>query len=191
MSEFESVHERLRSATRAAHHALDHHPLLQRLVKSDLTREAYAQSLQAIYAAHAELEARVLESQWHRRSPLELHARSELLRRDLDELGRRPIEPSVERFARAQSESEWLGQVYVLEGSRLGSVVIVGRVVGSLGEGAPRRFLAAVHDADAWPRILSCIEQRLDTPARVHSAFRAARAAFAAYESALDAPPGA
>lgn len=181
-----AAHLELRSGTRAAHHALDHHPLLQRLVLPGLGMEAYAESLQAIHAAHAGLEARVLESAWHARLSLALGPRSHLLAQDLADLGRPVPEPN-RHFSPPRSESEWLGQAYVLEGSRLGSAVIVKQVRAALGESVPARFLADKQASDAWPRILACIDRQLATPERVQAAVASARSVFLAYQRALDA----
>ncbi|MFW5926873.1 MAG: biliverdin-producing heme oxygenase, partial [Wenzhouxiangella sp.] len=105
---------------------------------------------------------------------------------DLAALGVSPAEPALDGFAPPDSVSEWLGQAYVLEGSRLGSAVIVCRVAGILGEQVPRRFLAATQEDYAWPRLLFVLEAKLDTPAKLQSAIEAACSAFAAYRCTLD-----
>lgn len=50
------IRKALRSATAAAHHVLDHHPLMQRLIGNDLTLESYAASLAAMYQPHVRRE---------------------------------------------------------------------------------------------------------------------------------------
>jgi heme oxygenase (biliverdin-IX-beta and delta-forming) len=81
------VHNRLRRATATAHRELDHHPLLQRLLGPDLTRDQYAESLAALYRPHVQLERLVHDSPHHAESGFELTARIERLEADLRELG--------------------------------------------------------------------------------------------------------
>ena len=181
-----NVHQRTRLATAAYHHALDHHPLLQRLVRKGLTVEEYRSSLLVMYAAHAALERCVLNSEWHEKSGLQLQPRRHLLRNDIEALGGVPFELADAWFGCAASESEWLGQAYVLEGSRQGSAVIVERVIGSLGESIPRQFFSASGTRDAWSRLLSRMETHLTLSRQVAIATKAAQAAFDDYRHAID-----
>ncbi len=180
------VHQRTRVATAAYHHALDHHPLLQRLVRKGLTVEEYRSSLLAMHAVHTALERCVLNSEWHEKSGLQLQPRCHLLRNDIEALGGVPCELPDSWFGCAASESEWLGQAYVLEGSRQGSAVIVERVVGSLGESIPRQFFSASGEKNAWPRLLSRMETQLDTSRQVTKATEAAQATFENYRRGID-----
>ena len=181
-----NVNKRLRLATAAHHHALDHHPLLQRLVRKGLMVEEYRSSLAAMHAVHAALECCVLNSEWHEKSGLQLQPRSYLLRNDIETLGGAPCELAGAWFRCAASESEWLGQAYVLEGSRQGSAVIVERVVGSLGESIPRRFFSASGDQDAWSHLLFRMEAQLNTSRQVAIATEAAQVTFEDYRRAID-----
>jgi len=180
------VRQRLREATAPYHHALDHHPLLQRLVRKGLTVEEYVSSLVAMHAAHAGLERCVLQSEWHERSGLQLQPRCHLLCNDIVALGWEPFDFADTWFRWARSESEWLGQAYVLEGSRQGSAVIVKRVVESLGKTIPRQFLSESAERDVWPRLLSKMETRLNMSREVAIATDAAQAVFEDYSRAID-----
>ncbi|WP_222708414.1 biliverdin-producing heme oxygenase [Alkalisalibacterium limincola] len=176
----------MRDATAAAHHALDHHPLLQRLIGSDLTRELYAESLAAMYRPHARLERLVHQSRHCSESGLGLSARLALLEADLVELGwPAPPVPDVAPDA-LRGRAAWLGRVYVLEGSRLGGAFIARRVQSSLGPSVPCRFLCAPMGPDDRNALLAMLERALEAPAELERAIAGARAAFADYKDDLD-----
>ncbi|NEZ04139.1 biliverdin-producing heme oxygenase [Wenzhouxiangella sp. XN201] len=181
------AHRRLRRATAAAHHQLDHHPLLQRLLGPDLRHDQYAESLAALYRPHAQLERLVHESPQHAESAFELSARVERLEADLRELGwsvppipQTPPDPSEDR-------ATWWGRVYVLEGSRQGSAVIARCVQSSLCDTVPCRFFGQATISDDHKTLLATLERELESHAALEQAVASARAAFAAYKADLDA----
>ncbi len=184
------VHETLRRATAPAHHALDHHRLMQRLTSRDLTREQYAESLAAMYRPHARLERQVHASRHHGESGLELSPRIERLAADLSDLGR-PA-PRVSRTAVPDSDERaaWWGRVYVLEGSRQGGAVIARCVLSVLGDTVPCRFFAEPIPADDLPgdsrALMARLENELEDHVALEQAVESARAAFAAYQVELD-----
>ncbi len=181
------VHQTLREATTAAHHALDHHRLLQRLTGSDLAREQYAESLAAMYRPQALLERLVLESRHHVETGLGLSPRLELLEADLFDLGR-PIPPILQTPPDSSDErASWWGRVYVLEGSRLGSAVIARCIQSSLGDTVPRRFFGKSAVTADYRGLLAMLERELEDLEALDQAAASARAAFAAYQSDLDA----
>lgn len=182
------VHQTLRRTTAAAHRELDHHRLLQRLTRKDLTREQYAESLAAMYRPHARLERLVHDSRHHADSGLELSARLELLAADLHELG-----CSVPPISRISSDpvdgrAAWWGRVYVLEGSRQGSAVIA-RCIRSaaLGDTLPCRFFGEAMARYDHAALLATLERELSSHDALDQAVASARAAFMAYKSGLDA----
>lgn len=184
------VHATMRSATASAHRALDHHPLMQRLVESDLTREQYAESLAAMYRPHARLEQLVHDSSHHSGAGLELSARRKLLEADLLDLGwpaapalPNPLEPVAGRAA-------WWGRVYVLEGSRLGGAVIARRIRSSLGDSVPIRFFGQAIAPDGFAALLVMLERALQGQDDLEQAVAGAQAAFGAYKAELDAFDG-
>lgn len=181
------VHQTLRRATTAAHHALDHHPLLRQLTGGGLTRELYAESLAAMYRPHVRLERRVHESSHHADSGLRLAARQELLEADLSQLG--CPAPEVSHIPRdpLEARAAWLGWVYVLEGSRLGGRVIARRIHSILGDAVPSRFFGAVLVPDERNAVLAMCERELVGRGGLEQAVAGARAAFAAYKDDLDA----
>lgn len=180
-------HQTLRHATAAAHHALDHHPLMQRLIGSDLTREQYAESLAAMFRPHARLERLVHESRHHSESGLELSARVELLEADLFELGW-PVHPVSQIMPDPlDGRAAWWGRVYVLEGSRLGRAVIARCIHSSLGDTAPYRFFGEATVPDDHGALLATLERELEDPDDLEQAVASARGAFADYKAELDA----
>lgn len=181
------VHRTLRRATAAAHHALDHHPVMMRLTGGGLTREQYAESLATMYRPHARLERLVHESRHHFELEFELSARLGLLAADLFDLGR-PVPPVLQIPPdSSDGRAAWWGRVYVLEGSRQGSAVIAERIDSSLGDSVPCRFFGeamALHEHGA---LLATLERELEDQEALEQAVRSARAAFAAYKAELDA----
>lgn len=184
------VHQALRRATAAAHHALDHHPLMQRLTVSDLTREQYAESLAAMYPAHVRIERLVHESRHHLESGLKLSARQTLLEADLIELGR-PVPPvSHLPLDPLEGRAAWWGWVYVLEGSRRGGAVIARRIHSNLGDTVPCRFFADAMAPDDHHALLARLERELEDHDDLERAVASAQAAFALYKAELDAFDG-
>lgn len=180
------AHQTLRDATAAAHRALDHHPLLQRLTDSDLTREQYAESLAAMYRPHVQLERLVHGSRHLFASGLKLSTRRRLLEADLLELGRPvpALPPSLPDPLNGRAA--WWGRVYVLEGSRLGGAFIARRVRSWLGDSVPCRFLAETLAPDLQRAMQVMRERQLEAPEALDQAVAGARAAFAAYQVGLD-----
>lgn len=184
------VHETLRRTTAAAHHALDHHRLLQRLTSLELTREQYAESLAAMYRSHGQLERLVHESRHHVESGLELSPRLALLAADLVELGW-PVSPVLQtRPAPSDGRAAWWGRVYVLEGSRQGSAFIARCIQSSLCDTVPCRFFGEARILDNFSALLLALARELDDPEALKQAVASARAGFAAYKSELDAFDG-
>lgn len=185
------VHEALRRATSAAHHVLDHHPVLHRLTAGDLTLDQYAESLAAMYRPHARLERLVLQSRHHVESGLGLRERLGRLEADLLDLGRPAVAGApASRTDPPDDRGTWWGRVYVLEGSRLGSAVIGRCVRSTLGENVPRRFLDEGVPS-SWSGLLALLESGLEHDDDLERAVASAVAAFDDYKVALDAFEGA
>lgn len=139
-NEADRVAQTLRRGTAAAHHALDHHPLMQQLLASGLTRELYAQSLAAMVLPHTWLERQVLESPHHSATGLGLSPRLGLLEADLLALGGHVLPTPAPAPDPRESRAAWWGRVYVLEGSRKGGAVIARRLRLVLGKDVPCGF---------------------------------------------------
>lgn len=172
----------------AAHHALDHHRLLQRLTGPDLTREQYAESLAAMSLPHDRLERMVHLSRHHAETKLELAPRFALLEADLSELSW-PV-PSVCEFPADTLEdarAAWWGRVYVLEGSRRGGAFIARCIQSSLGDTVPCHFFSGSTGDDGSHALLARLEFELKDPEALEQAAASARAAFVTFKADLDA----
>lgn len=168
----------LRHATRAAHRALDHHPLLAPLVQPDLRLCDYVQALCALVAPLSALENIVSAL------AAPFPPRKEALLADIAALGASPLRLQASLPSFPTDDHRW-GVLYVLEGSRLGSAVIASRLAVSLPT-APRRFFSNADGARHWPRFLTLLRREEDN--LVESACVAgALAAFDFYKRHLDA----
>lgn len=184
-----AVARELRRRTRRAHQRLDHHSLLQRLVRPGLTRESYAAVLRALYRPQAELESAVAVAAARlglavgEASPAS--PRLPQLEFDLQALGE--VLPSMGRndVLIVDSPAALVGQRYVLDGSRLGGQVIARQVVERLGADAPRHFFAASDPERHWQRFLAFAERHCP-PDEFDRAVAAAQVAFADFLAHLD-----
>lgn len=171
---------RLRAATRSAHRALDHHPLLQPLTSAALTPQDYAQALAALRAPQAALES-CLSGFVHAR---QFPGRVAALDADLTDLGVAPW-PLLAAAPSIDSDAARVGVLYVLEGSRLGGAVIERCLARHLPD-APRRFFGEVADLQRWPAFWRFAEAYCP-PERTAEALSAALAAFDCYRRHFDA----
>lgn len=174
------LRERLRDATSAAHRALD-----AQLSEFDLTVfSGYRRFLQASAGALLPLEAALVEAGVARMFPdWPERARSAAIAADLHRLGGiAQATVSVSPLTR----SGVLGTMYVLEGSRLGAKFLlravadaadprIGTAVAYLGHGMGQRF---------WQSFLARLDG--ERGCDEDEAVDAARAAFAAFETAAD-----
>ncbi|WP_163557479.1 biliverdin-producing heme oxygenase [Halomonas sp. NO4] len=178
----------LRQATRQAHQRLDHHPLLQQLIRPGLTRQAYGASLLALYQPHARLEACVAAGVARLGLDVEPEVpsppRLALLAADLAALGLAVPAADGRALPVAASVATLAGQRYVLEGSRLGGQVIARHVVAALGASAPVTFFTAPGAGEHWQRLLGFLERRC-SGGDVALAVAAAQAAFDDFQCSL------
>jgi len=167
-----TVRWKLRAATADAHERVD------RVFSAfDLsTREGYGAFLQAQAQALLPLERALdagagpaLALDWPDRR------RGTALLADLANLGLDV--PSGETVAPIGDEAEALGTLYVLEGSRLGGILLK----RSLPEGFPAAFLAEA-PSHRWQALLAGLEAALPTAALLARAITAAEQAFRRFE---------
>ncbi|MEX1198840.1 MAG: biliverdin-producing heme oxygenase [Pseudohongiellaceae bacterium] len=176
----------LRKETRQDHHDLDHHPVLQRLLEPGLDRDGYAGVLQAMYRPQHFMEASIKAGYQH--LGLDGQAlpasRTGDLERDLAALGYVAPDTDGDVLLSAESKSVLMGQRYVLEGARKGSVFIAGKLCETLGPGVPMRYFQAADPEPNWQqfvRQLATLLPALDPQAAV----RGARSMFHAYHRRL------
>lgn len=172
--------QRLRTATRSAHRALDHHPLLRPLTATTLTLTEYARALAALHAPQAALEASVAGFAPAR----QFSGRLAALDADLAELGHSPW-PLRALPPPAHSPAAQVGLLYVLEGARLGAATLARCLARSLPD-APRRFFPDTADPARWQAFWSFADRHCP-PHEAAEAVGAALAGFACYRQHLNA----
>ncbi|WP_258240929.1 biliverdin-producing heme oxygenase [Pseudidiomarina homiensis] len=122
--------QELKQATCSAHRKLDHHPLLARLMHRDLTLTDYRETLTQMWVAHSELEDQVIGFWRVHSHTYQPERRKHLLQQELKQLGvsiqqlRTSTGSDELQVAPLYSLSEAVGATYVLEGSRLGGMVL-------------------------------------------------------------------
>ncbi|SEK73475.1 biliverdin-producing heme oxygenase [Halomonas daqiaonensis] len=175
----------LRDATRDAHRDLDHHPALQCLLATTLTREAYVASLLALYPAHAALEHRVCREIARLGLSLQVPRRLPHLADDIETLGLAPEASASDPGHPPGSLATLAGELYVLEGSRLGGRVIAERLRRTLGPDVPHAFFSLDMAPGEWQRRLAELEA-LCPPGNQDAAVVGAREAFVRFRHQLD-----
>jgi heme oxygenase len=141
--------DRMRAAIAASHTAVEATPFARAMVEGRVTRETYAVMLRALYQLHAALEGGLVAAA--RQCPEvcavyrpETMDRAELIAGDLTALGfDADAEPEVAPDLLAAHIAEWarenphalLGALYVVEGSRMGSMVLARTLGPALGVG--------------------------------------------------------
>jgi heme oxygenase len=177
----DSVVAALRAATADAHAEIDRKLGLS---ADMLTRARYGVFLRASIAVVAPLEARI--ACWLGVPP-DGFCRTSALRADLKALGEQDAEPASVPSIRSLAEA--MGAAYVVEGSAIGGALLAKSVVRSLGEDAPRRYVALRGDKARRRGFVAALE-RWGAHAPAHGrivACDSARATFAAYASAFAA----
>ncbi|MFC0283281.1 biliverdin-producing heme oxygenase [Camelimonas abortus] len=109
--------------------------------------------------------------------------RAPALRADLAALG--AAMPAPAPVPALEGPAARLGALYVLEGSRLGGLMLA-RTVRSAWPDAPLSFLEHGATARLWPRFTAWLDAHALSPAEQQAMTRGARAAFAAFLAALD-----
>jgi heme oxygenase len=162
----------LRAATAAHHDRVDH--VFSAATLS--TRDGYGRFLLAqagaLFAVEDALDASRIETivpDWPSRR------RAELLRGDIIACGLAPPAPlPPPAFA---SDAAMLGGLYVLEGSRLGGTLLKRSVPADY----PTAFLSG-GNSFRWRRLLTIIDERLQTANDIDAAISAATGVFALFE---------
>ncbi|MBG0811977.1 biliverdin-producing heme oxygenase [Methylosinus sp. H3A] len=152
----------LRSATHAAHQRLHGHPALAALAAGTIAPTQYLQLLARLYGFHLPFERALTEASLRHGVDLRIGARAHLLARDLVDLGAMGEAIAILPMAEApalRSPGEWLGALYVREGSTLGAMRLAAALDPLLGDGNPRgrRFLSG-GDAEGWRQCCAALE---------------------------------
>src|ERR1700761_420108 len=174
ISDSASAREYLKLSTRDLHSRLDAAAGVMRLE----TYPGYGDFLAAHAAALIPLEAALEKGGIDRLLPdWALRRRSAALSDDLADLGLSCEALAAPTF---RSEAGLLGAAYVLEGSRLGARVVLGRV----GAESPTRYPSHGEGMRFWPNFLAVLERSAEVRRAPHHAVAAARAAFTLFISA-------
>jgi heme oxygenase len=173
----DSLLEQLRHATRTAHHQLDHHPLLQGLVRPGLDLPGYAQALAALHGPLAGCEKLLAPHL----IPTDFPLRHPDLEADLADLGHTPWPLSATLPNASQADAR-LGILYVLEGACLGAAFIHRSLSTRLPE-APLRFFGTP-SPKRWARFQKHARQTHPLGSAV---IEGALATFACYHQHLNA----
>lgn len=176
----------LRKRTQRDHHELDHHPVLRRLLTPGLDRHGYVEVLHALYRPQYFLEASVgAGCRELGLDPGQLSvSRAGDLARDLEALECPVPDCSGETLLPAIDISMLVGQRYVLEGARKGSVVVARQLRRTLGPGMPMSYFDAAEPESNWQQFtlqLATLLPLMDREATV----RGARGMFHAFSSRL------
>lgn len=176
---------RLRQATKADHHRVDHHPALASLLSPQLDMARYGAGLAALYPAIAGLERALTHTVGGDPGHYALILREPLLRHDIRRLGQ--TVPSAWAFTVPVNTYERVGMLYVLEGSRLGGHFIGRHAQRMLGEQVPCCFFT---DMPLTPHAWAAFWHYAEVACPEHAwpdAVRGARQAFGEFIQALTA----
>ncbi|EGF31150.1 bacteriophytochrome heme oxygenase BphO [Oxalobacteraceae bacterium IMCC9480] len=153
-----TLHQQLRLATKEPHHALDHHPLMARLLAPDVSRDEYGDALAAMHGIYATTEAALLT--YLARSPelFDYASRRKLpaLEADLAALGRQAVAVTVPLPA-IDGTGALFGMLYTLEGATLGGQFIAARLRQQGAGDLPMQFYT-VYGEQVRPRWLAFLE---------------------------------
>jgi heme oxygenase len=187
------IHAQLRKATAAVHERLHHHTGFAAAASGMISHSDYRMLLQRLWGFHQAFEAmlrNVDTSQLGKNINLDKRARAPLLESDLAATGMdyASVEklPTCEWLTKPQNETEFMGALYVVEGSTLGGVHIA-RALKSLfpsesGEG--RRFFIGYGEEHGlmWRAFLSQLEETARTEKDEADIIRGADTTFKDFE---------
>lgn len=191
-----SLRALLRNATQAQHERLNRHALLTGLLQPGYSLADYRLLLQTLYRLYSALEPRLAEFAAGRVAGFDYAARAKLawLQADLDYFGIDPAaleasEPPLAVPAIA-SLGDYVGVLYVVEGSTLGGQLISKRLQQYLGltPNGGARFYAGYGEASAvrWRDYLAFAESVAADAEQSKAAEMAANRTFALFEAELD-----
>jgi heme oxygenase len=158
-----ALHQQLRLATKEPHHALDHHPLMARLLAPEISRREYGDVLVALHGVVASVEAALLSYLSDHPALFDYAPRRKLpaLEADLSTLGRAPgtaaaTIPVIDRAGAL------FGTLYTLEGATLGGAFIATRLRQQRAGDFPLQFYTVYGDQtqSRWLAFLAQAEQR-------------------------------
>lgn len=174
--------ERLKKETRLDHQAVED---IIPLMRADLTRELYGAVLYRLLGIVEAWEAvtegglpgSILPQVRERK-------RAHLIRQDLADLGRPVTHPPLPILPRFEKPAEWVGALYVIEGSRLGGQFIARHVDTVLGlvHGQGSRYFRGFGDEtrSRWVELMRLLENEVSDH-ETEMAIRGAKKMFSAF----------
>jgi len=179
---------RLKQVTLEAHERLHGHDGFGAAASGAITAADYRDLLARLYGFHAAFDARMAEAPPALARALDLaeRGRARLIAADLTGLGVQPTRlaalPLCKDLAPMQSPGDYLGALYVVEGSTLGGQLIARALEPIVGEN--RRFFLG-HGGEhsrLWRSFVARLDRLDAEPAEAADAERSALAAFAVFE---------
>lgn len=158
------LHQQLKHHTHTLHQALHQDPLLRRLTQSDCTREEYSAVLRVFFIFYVQNEVRfsgLRQPKFHLEAPV-----LNWLQEDLTALGdddpslakRLEVVPSPANF------SQYVGYLYVKQGSTLGGQVLCRQLEKSTGltpaKGLRFFYGFAEHTRSNWLQLFTYLDER-------------------------------
>lgn len=184
-----ALHQQLRLATKEPHHALDHHPLMARLLAPDISRREYGDALVAMHGVYASAETALLAYLARHPDLFDYAARRKLpaLEADLAALKRHPAAMTMTVPA-IDGIGALFGMLYTIEGATLGGQFIAARLRQQGGGDFPLQFYTVYGEQtrSRWLAFLELAEQRCP-PVEYARAAATAVALFEGIRQHLDA----
>lgn len=184
-----SLRARLREATQAPHERMHAHEGFGGAASGHIALPAYRDLLARLYGFHRAFDAAFATAPAELAEAIRLpaRARSADLLRDLVALGAEEVEalPICMGAPQPRSEAEWLGALYVTEGSTLGGAQIARSLQGLVtGEDGRRFFLAyGERRSEMWRLFLARLETFGANPEAASDVEAAAVRTFEAFEN--------
>lgn len=166
----DTLRSKLKLATSQAHTDIESNPVLARLTSSDLTREQYTGILLRYFGFFDPLEDRLQETHVKQIVPdFSSRLRANRIASDLLSLGLSDVElreaPRCENLPDVSSLSRAMGVLYVIEGSRLGGMLIAKHLkqLDFYNEDAASFFTEDPQAVSArWKSFIEILETRTD-----------------------------
>lgn len=185
-----SILNELRQATGPIHARIETLPVCQALLSGTVDHATYVCLLRPLYHLHAALEARLAACSEMNGVWPATPSRAAALARDLRVFGTDagPMPNLVQEWESAlqllEQPAAWGGAGYVLEGSRMGSRVLVRPIATALGldlrlgKGLDYHLDAGDDPAGNWRGVLAALERLATSPTARHALIRAAVLTF-------------
>jgi len=176
------IQKQFRSQTRSLHKELDTLPALRVLVSSEIDQLQYQLALERLLQPHAYLEAVVIHALSIHQSDYGLSPRVSYLLNDLNFLGSDVTLHPFTSNSNYISREAMIGFLYLLEGSKLGSVYILKKLktMGFQSE-MTHFFEASLDEHSDWQSFWEFSQTILDTEEKLERAASFAANAFRFY----------